>query len=209
MDENKVIDPALEDSNSEPETEYKKKDEEEEGNPFPPKKDEGKNDEESSDNSDKEEKDDEEDDDKKKKNGKHSLTNEEVAESELYKTLAVQFAQLQKDFDALKQEIEPLRTFKVETDRKAKQAMIDSFYMLSDAEKKDCIDNIDTYSLDDIEAKLSVICVRNKVSFNLDDDKKESVKAPENPLTYELDGNDGDSAPAWIKAVRETAKEMN
>ena len=81
--------------------------------------------------------------------------------------------------------------------------------MLSDAEKKDCVDNIDTYSLNDIEAKLSIICVRNKVSFSLDDDKKEQ-DARTNPLVYSLDGNDdGDTAPAWIKAVRETAKEMN
>ena len=49
--------------------------------------------------------------------------------------------------------------------------MIASFYMLSDEDKKDVVANIDTYSLDDIEAKLSIICVRNKVSFNLDDDK--------------------------------------
>jgi len=39
--------------------------------------------------------------------------------------------------------------------------------MLSDEQKKDCVDNIDTYSFDEIEAKLSVICVRNKVSFDL------------------------------------------
>ena len=82
--------------------------------------------------------------------------------------------------------------------------------MLSDADKKDCIDNIDTYSLDDIEAKLSIICVRNKVSFSLDDDKKEDEPSKKEPITYNLDGNDGeDNAPAWIKAVRETAKEMN
>ena len=218
MDENKVIDPTLENNPTDPETEFKKKDEEEEKkeeekkeNPFPPKKDEeGKDDESTPADSDKEEKGEEDEDEKKKKGAaKHSLTDEEVADSDLYKTLAVQFAQLQKDFEALKAEVEPLRAFKVETDRKAKQEMINSFYMLSDAEKKDCVDNIDTYSLDDIEAKLSVICVRNKVSFNLDNDKKESEKTPENPLVYELDGNDGDSAPAWIKAVRETAKEMN
>lgn len=214
MDENKVIDPTLENP-TDPETDFKKKDEEEEKdtekkeNPFPPKKDEGKDDEKKPADSDKEEKGEEDEDEKKKKAaGKHSLTDEEVADSDLYKTLAVQFAQLQKEFEALKAEVEPLRTFKVETDRKAKQEMIDSFYMLSDAEKKDCVDNIDTYSLDDIEAKLSVICVRNKVNFNLDDDK-EKKETPKDPVTYELDGNDGDSAPAWIKAVRETAKEMN
>lgn len=214
-DENKVVDPTLENP-VDPETEYKKKEDEEEKkgeNPFPPKDDNDKKDEgedKGSEGAPEDKKEEEDDEDKKKKaSSKHSLTDDEVADSELYKNLAIQFAQLQKDFEALKNEVEPLRQFKVEADRKAKQDMIDSFYMLSDADKKDCIDNIDTYSLNDIEAKLSIICVRNKVSFNLEDDK-ESEKTPANPLVYTLDDNDdGDSAPAWIKAVRETAKEMN
>jgi hypothetical protein len=215
-DDKKVVDPALEDSNAE----FKKKDEDDKKeNPFPPKDDdkkedsgEGKDGEKKSDESDEDKKDPEENDEDKKKKapGKHSLTDDEVVDSELYKNLAVQFAQLQKEFETLKAEVEPLRQFKVDADRKAKQTMIDSFYMLSDADKKDCLDNIDTYSLNDIEAKLSIICVRNKVSFSLEDDKKEAPAAPKDPLTYSLDGNDdGDSAPAWIKAVRETAKEMN
>lgn len=216
-EEKKVVDPTLENP-VDPDAEFKKKDDEEKKeNPFPPKKDdeeekpaEGKDGEEKPADADNKEKDEEDDDEKKKKATKHSLTDEEVTESELYKNLAVEFAQLQKDFAALKAEIEPLRQFKVETDRKAKQDMINSFFMLSDADKKDCIDNIDTYSIDDIEAKLSVICVRNKVSFSLDDDKKEEEPSKKEPMTYSLDGNDGeDNAPAWIKAVRETAKEFN
>lgn len=220
--ENKIVDPTLDEQNVDPETEFKKKNEEEENkdNPFPPKKDddkeekpaEGKDNEKKPVSSEKEEKGEEEDDEDKKKKAaaKHSLTDDEVADSDLYKNLAIQFAQLQKDFEALKAEVEPLRQFKVDADRKAKQEMIDSFYMLSDTEKKDCIDNIDTYSLNDIEAKLSIICVRNKVSFNLDDNKESEKKTHNDPLIYSLDGNDdGDSAPAWIKAVRETAKEMN
>lgn len=211
MEENKnVNDPTLEN----PDVDFKKKEEEDDKeekkeNPFPPKKDEEDKDDKSGSDDKKEEKEEDDDEDKKKKPpfGKHSLTDEEIVESDLYKNLAIQFTQLQKDLDTLKAEIEPLRTFKVEADRKAKQDMIDSFYMLSDEDKKDCIDNIDTYSLDDIEAKLSIICVRNKVSFNLDNDKKET---PKEPTIYNLDGNDGeDNAPAWIKAVRETAKEMN
>ena len=83
--------------------------------------------------------------------------------------------------------------------------MIAGFYMLSDDDKQDVITNIDTYSLDEIEAKLSVICVRNKVSFNLDDDKQDS-----NPTTYNLSGEgDNDDVPAWIKAMRAVASEMN
>ena len=85
--------------------------------------------------------------------------------------------------------------------------MIDGFYMLSEADKADVIANIDNYSLDDIEAKLSIICVRNKVTFSLDDDKKETET--KDPMVYSLGDDDGnDNAPAWIKAVRETAKTM-
>lgn len=81
----------------------------------------------------------------------------------------------------------------------------DTFYMLSDAEKKDVIDNIDTYSLDDIEAKLSIICVRNKVSFNEDPENP-----PAAPSVYSIQsiGTEDDLIPAWAKAVIETQKTM-
>lgn len=149
---------------------------------------------------------DEEDEDKKKVKKEHSLTDEEVAASDLYKTLFAQFTDLKATVDALNEEIKPLREFKIAADKKAKQDMIDRFYMLSDEDKKDCIENIDNYSLDQIESKLSIICVRNKVSFNLENDNTKKTS-----LIYDLNDEDNkdDSAPAWIKAVRETAKELN
>ena len=83
--------------------------------------------------------------------------------------------------------------------------MIESFYMLSDEDKKDVLDNIDTYSLDDIEAKLSIMCVRNKVSFDLDNKDNDDNGA----FTYSIDSNlNNDDAPAWVKAMRNVAKDM-
>ena len=83
--------------------------------------------------------------------------------------------------------------------------MVDSFYMLSDEDKKDVVENIDKYSIDDIEAKLSIICVRNKVSFNLDDNDKNNTE----PTTYSLnDGGEGDYTPAWIKSLQSVAKDI-
>ena len=78
--------------------------------------------------------------------------------------------------------------------------MIDRFYMLSDEDKQDVKDNIDTYSLDDIEAKLSVICVRNKVSFDLDENNSNN----EEPTVYSLNNSDDEDAnvPAWVKSLR-------
>ena len=122
-----------------------------------------------------------------------------------YVELSNKYSALEQKKNALEVEVKSLREFKMKADRLEKQAMIDSFSMLSDADKADVVANIDTYSVNDIEAKLSIICVRNKVNFNLDKENKETDK-----LIYSLkeeDGNDG--VPAWIKAVRDTAKSMN
>jgi hypothetical protein len=149
-------------------------------------------------------KEDEDDDDKKKK---YSL--EEIPE---YVELLDKYSSLENDYNALKEthasveeELNTLREFKASADRKEKQAMVDSFYMLSDEDKKDVVENIDKYSIDDIEAKLSIICVRNKVSFNLDDNDKNNTE----PTTYSLnDGGEGDYTPAWIKSLQSVAKDI-
>ena len=148
--------------------------------------------------------DDDDEDDKKKK--KYSL--EEIPE---YTELLDKYSNLEKEFNALKEtnetltaQVGELTEFKAGVDRKDKQAMIDGFYMLSDEDKEDVINNIDTYSLDEIEAKLSIICVRNKVSFNLEDDDKNT-----DPTTYSLNGGgEGDYTPAWIKSLQSVAKDI-
>ena len=147
---------------------------------------------------------DDDEDDKKKK--KYSL--EEIPE---YTELLDKYSNLEKEFNALKEtnetltaQVGELTEFKAGVDRKDKQAMIDGFYMLSDEDKEDVINNIDTYSLDEIEAKLSIICVRNKVSFNLEDDDKNT-----DPTTYSLNGGgEGDYTPAWIKSLQSVAKDI-
>ena len=100
------------------------------------------------------------------------------------------------------------KDIKKEAEKKEKEALIASFYMLSDEDKKDVVANIDTYSLDEIEAKLSIICVRNKVKFDLEDEKGEDDK--KGPTTFSLTGgmDVDEGVPAWIKAVRSTANSM-
>ena len=139
------------------------------------------------------------DDEDKKKKKKYSL--EDVTEYQELKTeyeeLKSKYAALETEKNSLIEEIEPLRKFKLASEKKDKEAMIAKFYMLSDDDKKDVIDNIDKYSVDDIEAKLSVICVRNKVSFDLDENKETK------PTTYNLNNgeDDDESIPAWVKAA--------
>ena len=150
------------------------------------------------------------DDNDEKKKGKKNYNLEEVVEyTELkaqYDDLMAKFSALETEHKTLKSEVEPLKAFKLEAEKKDKQAMIDQFYMLSDEDKADVIANIDTYSVDDIEAKLSIICVRNKVSFDLDENKNSG-----NPTVYNLNNSDSDddvAVPAWVKSLRATAKTM-
>jgi hypothetical protein len=83
--------------------------------------------------------------------------------------------------------------------------MIARFYMLSDEDKSEVITNIDKYSLEDIEAKLSVICVRNKVSFA--EENEEDVS--KDVTTFSLnDRVEEDSMPAWVKAALDVAKTL-
>lgn len=137
---------------------------------------------------------------------------EEVTE---YVELKAQYEELQGKYSALEQdkanleaEVSGLKEFKLQAERKDKQSMIDSFYMLTDEDKKDVVEHIDTYSLDDIEAKLSVICVRNKVDFNLNKPQEQEEQKPDAPTgMFNLNGvEEQDNAPDWVKAVRNTAK---
>lgn len=147
--------------------------------------------------------DDDDDEDKKKK---YSL--EEVEE---YQTLMAQYSELEQKYNALVEEknnleaqMQPLVEFKQQAERKEKEEMIASFYMLSDEDKQDVVSNIDNYSLNDIEAKLSIICVRNKVSFNLEEEETLNNGA----TTFNLGDTSSDATPAWVKAALKTAKNM-
>lgn len=149
------------------------------------------------------------DDDKKKNKGKKEKYNlEEIQEyvelSDKYSALETDYANAQATITSLQTQLNELTTFKKSIEKAEKEKMIASFYMLSDEDKADVVANIDNYSLGDIEAKLSILCVRNKVSFNLDDNKNDG----KDPMTFSLNGGMADEAPAWVKALRSVASEM-
>jgi hypothetical protein len=73
--------------------------------------------------------------------------------------------------------------------------------MLSDEDKKDVIENKEKYSLEDIKAKLSVICFDKKISFALEKDKEE-----EQVTTYKLEDDNDSNLPEWVRAVKEQEK---
>lgn len=148
------------------------------------------------------------DDEEDKKKCKYSL--EEIPEyvelSTKYSELQTQYSQIVSEKEKLEAQIAELTNFKVAAERKEKEDLINNtFYMLSEEDKADVIKNIDNYSLHDIESELSILCVRNKVSFAaLEDNTDNNAK----PVVYNLNNNadSDDSTPAWVKAVLDTAK---
>ena len=180
-----------EDAVREYELQFKKQDEEEEEEK--PDNEEEKPEDEEEKPEDKEE----EDEDKKKKT--YSV--------EEYEELESKFSALQEERDSLAEQLESLTEFKNQIEREKKEEMINSFYMLSDEDKKDVVENIDKYSLNEIEAKLSIICVRNKVSFDLEEESAEGKE--KESIVFTLDDSDPDeTTPAWVKAALDVAKNM-
>ena len=173
---------------------------------FAKKKEEGEANEEDSNSEDKKESNSEEEDDKEKKKN-YSL--EEVVE---YQELLTKYAELEGQFNAISEElnsIKPeynkLKEKAIEAEEKAKEDMIDSFYMLSEEDKAEVRANKANFSLEDIEAKLSVICVRKKVNFDLEDSSKNEDNT-ETPITTFNVGDSHDATPAWLRAVDAVAK---
>jgi hypothetical protein len=125
---------------------------------------------------------------------------EEIPE---YVELRQKHENLEAQYNTLITDYSALVEFKKGIEKKEKEAMIDSFYMLSEEDKKDVVNNIDEYSLEDIEAKLSILCVRNKVSFADHEDNKDNE-----PTVYSLNNDSQISSdiPEWVKALQEVAK---
>lgn len=123
---------------------------------------------------------------------------------EKYSLLETQYNELQSNYYSLKQEVEQLREFKLQVDNEKKDELISQFFMLSDEDKKDVIENKVKYTLDEIKSKLAVICFEKKVNFNLTDSYKneDSMKESEKDVatTFNID-NQEDLTPDWVKEV--------
>ena len=127
-----------------------------------------------------------------------------------YTALEEKCNDLQANIARLEEEMKPLAEFKAQAVKKQKEEMIKSFYMLSDEDKEDVVKNIDTYSVEDIESKLSIICVRKKVNFSSLEDEEDNTN--NGPTTYNLNtsGSEEENAnvPEWVKAALQVAKNM-
>ena len=122
-----------------------------------------------------------------------------------YSLLETELAEAKAAYSELESKYQALVEFKETVDNEKKDALIASFYMLSDEDKAEVVENKAKYSLEDIEAKLSVICVRKKVNFDLDDtSKNDNIVEEKEVMTYNVSDNENTSIPAWISALKNT-----
>ncbi len=124
-----------------------------------------------------------------------------------YAALEQEVAQLTSTNADLNAQINVLTEFKNQVELSEKEAMIESFYMLDDEDKADVKENINTYSLSEIESKLAVICFKKKVDFSIG----QETNTEEQPVTtFNLDAATAmeDEVPSWLKAVDKVQKEL-
>ena len=128
---------------------------------------------------------------------------EEEDKEKKYSLLEQQYNDLSVQYEQLKLDYEELVSFKNQVEDERKDALINEFYMLSEEDKKDVIENKSKYTLEEIKAKLSVICYDKKVNFNSDNSENfdSSKEQEEEIITYSYD-NDDANLPDWVKAVK-------
>lgn len=157
---------------------------------FAKDEEEKEEDKEDNDDSDDEENSDEEED----KKDKYSLLEQQ------YEELSTQYAKLKEDFDSLKEHCDALDEYKIQVENEKKDALINDFYMLSEEDKKEVIENKAQYTLEEIKAKLAVICYEKKVNFNSEDSSEIDNNIEQETITLNFDNSSND-LPDWVKAV--------
>ena len=149
-------------------------------------------------------KEEEEDSEEDNEDNDEEKEEDEEEDKKKYSLIVEELEEMKEKYSNLEQEYNKLVEFKNQIDSEKKDELIASFYMLSDEDKKDVVENKAKYSLEEIKSKLAIICFDKKVNFDLDDNSKNEEEVEDNKnanvTTFSLD-NQNSEIPAWIKAV--------
>jgi hypothetical protein len=161
---------------------------------------------------------DEEDEDKEEDKAEEEIEADEEdkkkseSEPKLDHSLAEAFAALKDEFEAVKaekialeNELNSLRDFKLHCENEKKDALINQYHMLDEADKADVIEHKNEYSYEQIEEKLALIYVKKNVNFNtLDGVEAENEESMEDPaLAFSLDNETGSFVPPIVELLRQ------
>ena len=150
----------------------------------------------------KDDKEDKEEDKENKDSSEDKDDKEDEDEKKKFTALSAEYQSLSQKYAKLEEEITSLREFKQNIEDKEKDELISQFFMLTDEDKKDVIENKSKYTIDEIKSKLAVICFDKKVNFNLEESSENEDKQKEITTFNVVDTED--STPDWVKAVEST-----
>lgn len=135
--------------------------------------------------------------------------NKEVEEEPASEYSAEEFAALQEEIEALRAECQELRDFKLNVENEQKDALINSYYMLSEEDKREIMEHKSEFTLDEIKAKLAVIYVEKNVDFSTLDgqpevEMQEKVEEEDPITTFSLDEEPAGFVSPLQEALRRT-----
>ena len=135
--------------------------------------------------------------------------NKEIEEEPASEYSAEEFAALQEEIEALRAECQELRDFKLNVENEQKDALINSYYMLSEEDKREIMEYKSEFTLDEIKAKLAVIYVEKNVDFSTLDgqpevEMQEKVEEEDPITTFSLDEEPAGFVSPLQEALRRT-----
>lgn len=133
---------------------------------------------------------------------KETEEDKDKEEDKKFELLSAEHEALKQKYSQLQEDYNILIAFKQEVEDAKKDEMISNFYMLSDEDKKEVIENKSKYSLAEIESKLSVIFAKKSMAEMSAKEVTEETKSAS--VTFSLDDVEDTSVPAWISAIRNT-----
>ena len=122
---------------------------------------------------------------------------------------AEEFTALQEEIEALRAECQELREFKLNVENEQKDALINSYYMLSEEDKREVMEHKSEFTLDEIKSKLAVIYVEKNVDFSTLDGQpevevQEKVEEEDPITTFSLDEEPAGFVSPLQEALRRT-----
>ena len=135
--------------------------------------------------------------------------NKEAEEEPASEYSAEEFAALQEEIEALRAECQELREFKLNVENEQKDALINSYYMLSEEDKREIMEHKSEFTLDEIKSKLAVIYVEKNVDFSTLDGQpevevQEKVEEEDPITTFSLDEEPAGFVSPLQEALRRT-----
>lgn len=135
--------------------------------------------------------------------------NKEAEEEPASEYSAEEFVALQEEIEALRAECQELREFKLNVENEQKDALINSYYMLSEEDKREIMEHKSEFTLDEIKAKLAVIYVEKNVDFSTLDgqpevEMQEKVEEEDPITTFSLDEEPAGFVSPLQEALRRT-----